>query len=230
MTGARGTEAGTTGARGTEAGITGARGEVLERIRSALGPAPVTPEVPRDYAPAGAVAPDVDRFCERVADYRATVHRVTADELAAAVAEACRRLGARRVGTTLDLAVDGVELVADDPPLSVADLDGLDAVLTGCALGVAETGTLALDGGAASGRRALTLVPDVHLCVIEAAQVVATVPDAVAALAEAATAGRPVTLVSGPSATSDIELDRVEGVHGPRTLEVFVVGGAATAH
>jgi L-lactate dehydrogenase complex protein LldG len=213
--------------------VVSGRETVLRAVRDALGPSPAAPpEVPRAYRAAG-TPPDFDvvaRFCERVADYRATVHRVTADELAAAVAEACRRLGARRVGTTLDLAVDGVELVADDPPLSVADLDGLDAVLTGCALGVAETGTLALDGGAASGRRALTLVPDVHLCVIEAAQVVATVPDAVAALAEAATAGRPVTLVSGPSATSDIELDRVEGVHGPRTLEVFVVGGAATAH
>jgi len=96
-------------------------------------------------------------------------------------------------------------------------------VLTGCALGIAETGTLVLDSAAASGRRALTLVPDVHLCVIEEGQVVAAVPDAVARLAEAAAAGRPVTLVSGPSATSDIELDRVEGVHGPRTLEVFVV-------
>src|SRR5215212_10889133 len=122
--------------------------------------------------------------------------------------------------------LDGAELVRDDPPLPVAELDRLDAVLTGCALGIAETGTIALDGGAASGRRALTLVPDVHLCVVEAEQVVAAVPDAVARLAEAAAAGRPVTLVSGPSATSDIELDRVEGVHGPRTLEVFVVGGS----
>ena len=111
----------------------------------------------------------------------------------------------------------------DEPPLSIADLDGLDGVLTGCALGIAETGTLVLDGAGSSGRRALTLVPDVHLCVIAEDQVVASVPDAVAALAEAAAEGRPITLVSGPSATSDIELDRVEGVHGPRTLEVFVV-------
>ena len=96
-------------------------------------------------------------------------------------------------------------------------------MLTGCALGIAETGTIVLDGAGRSGRRALTLVPDYHLCVIGEAQVVASVPDAVAQLAEAAQAGRPITLVSGPSATSDIELDRVEGVHGPRTLEVFVV-------
>jgi L-lactate dehydrogenase complex protein LldG len=96
-------------------------------------------------------------------------------------------------------------------------------VLTGCALGIAETGTIVLDGGGRSGRRALTLVPDYHLCVIGETQVVASVPDGVAQLAEAAQAGRPITLVSGPSATSDIELDRVEGVHGPRTLDVFVV-------
>jgi L-lactate dehydrogenase complex protein LldG len=201
-----------------------ARAEVLGRIRSALGSAPVAPEVPRHYHPAGFAAVDVDLFCERVADYRATVHRVSASELGAALEEAARRLGLRRVGTTLAPELDGVELVRDDPPLAVGDLDGLDAVLTGCALGIAETGTLVLDGAGASGRRALTLVPDVHLCVIAAEQVVATVPDAVAHLAEAAADGRPITLVSGPSATSDIELDRVEGVHGPRTLEVFVVG------
>lgn len=200
-----------------------ARAEVLGRIRSALGSAPAAPEVPRGYHGPGVAEADLGLFCERVADYRAEVHRVSRDELPGALAEACARLGLARVGTTLDQAVEGVELVRDDPPLSVTDLDGLDGVLTGCALGIAETGSFVLDGGAASGRRALTLVPDVHLCVIGEGQVLASVPDAVAALAEAAAAGRPITFVSGPSATSDIELDRVEGVHGPRTLEVFVV-------
>jgi L-lactate dehydrogenase complex protein LldG len=161
-----------------------------------------------------------------VADYRATVHRVSRDDLLAALAEAAARLGLGRVGTTLDVELGEVELVSDDPPLSIAELDGLDGVLTGCALGIADTGTLVLDGAGSSGRRALTLVPDVHLCVIAADQVVASVPDAVALLAEAAREGRPITLVSGPSATSDIELDRVEGVHGPRTLEVFVTSSA----
>jgi L-lactate dehydrogenase complex protein LldG len=203
--------------------VSDARAEVLGRIRSALGPAPVVPGVPRDYHRAGSSAVDIELFCERVADYRATVHRVAAGELGAALTEAAGRLGLRRVGTTLDLELGEAELVRDDPPLSTADLDGLDGVLTGCALGIAETGTLVLDGAGRSGRRALTLVPDVHLCVIAEDQVVASVPDAVARLAEAAREGRPVTLVSGPSATSDIELERVEGVHGPRTLEVFVV-------
>ena len=201
-----------------------ARAEVLGRIRSALGGAPAAPDVPRDYHPAGYAAVDVELFCERVADYRATVHRVSRDELGTALAEAAARLGLRRVGTTLDVELGEVELVSDDPPLPLGELDGLDGVLTGCALGIAETGTLVLDGAGSSGRRALTLVPDVHLCVIAEDQVVASVPDAVARLAAAAGEGRPITLVSGPSATSDIELDRVEGVHGPRTLEVFVVG------
>jgi L-lactate dehydrogenase complex protein LldG len=171
----------------------------------------------------------VERFCVRVAEYRATVRRVDAGGLPAAIAAACRERGVARLGVPggwsgVDpAALEGVEVVVDDPPLSPQELDRLDGVLTGSALAIAETGTIVLDGAERSGRRALTLVPDYHLCVVEAAAVVAGVPDAVAALAEAAAEGRPITLVSGPSATSDIELDRVEGVHGPRTLDVLVV-------
>jgi len=204
--------------------VSDAREAILGRVRDALGPAPALPEVPRGYRPAGSAPADVERFAERVADYRAEVHR--ADDLAAAVAAICRRHGARRLATTLGLEVEGIELVRDDPRLDTGALDGLDGVLTGCALGIAETGTIVLDGGERSGRRALTLVPDLHVCVVEAAQVVASVPDAVARLAGAAAAGQPLTLVSGPSATSDIELDRVEGVHGPRRLEVIITGAA----
>jgi L-lactate dehydrogenase complex protein LldG len=206
--------------------VSDARAEILGRIRSALGDTSVPPDVARDYRAAGAAPADVELFCERVADYRATVHRVPSGGLADALADACRERGAARLAVPSEAPADiaGVELVRDEPLLSARDLDTLDGVLTGCALGIAETGTIVLDGGGTSGRRALTLVPDYHLCVIGEEQVVASVPDAVALLAEAAQAGRPITLVSGPSATSDIELERVEGVHGPRTLDVFVVG------
>jgi L-lactate dehydrogenase complex protein LldG len=211
--------------------VSDARADVLARVRGALaagggqdGDVPRTYRGPGRAGPAG--APDVvDRFCARVEEYRATVRRVSADRLAEATAAACRERGVRRLAVPPGgpVAIEGVEVVADDPPLSAAQLDQLDGVLTGCALGIAETGTIVLDSGERSGRRALTLVPDYHLCVVEAATIVAGVPDAVAALTEAAAEGRPITLVSGPSATSDIELERVEGVHGPRTLDVLVV-------
>jgi L-lactate dehydrogenase complex protein LldG len=210
--------------------VNDARAEVLGRVRDALGPGVAVPEVPRSYRGAGGAAGGdvVERFCERVADYQATVRRVSAEELAGAVASACAARGVRRLVTPPGgpPELEGLELVADDPPLSVRDLDGVDGVLTGCALAIAETGTIVLDSGPRSGRRAISLVPDYHACVVEAADIVASVPDAVAELADAAAEGRPITLVSGPSATSDIELDRVEGVHGPRTLDVFVVSAA----
>jgi L-lactate dehydrogenase complex protein LldG len=181
-----------------------ARSAVLGRIRAALGPAPAVPEVPRAYRPAGSVPADVERFCERVADYQATVHRTPAGGVGDVVARLC---GPRTVRP-------------GDPPPTVAELDEVDTVVTGCALAIAETGTIVLDGGEASGPRALTLVPDHHVCIVHEHQVVATVPDAIAALRPTA----PLTFVSGPSATSDIELERVEGVHGPRRLDVVVVG------
>jgi L-lactate dehydrogenase complex protein LldG len=208
-----------------------AREEILARIGTALGPGSAVPEVPRDYGlagsgPAAGDAAVVDRFCERVAEYRATVRRVAARELEDAIGAACGEHGARRLAIPPGISqrAPGVELVSDEPPLAARDLDGIDGVLTGCALAIAETGTIVLDGGAESGRRALTLVPDLHICIVEAARIHASVPDAVAALAAAAAEGRPLTFVSGPSATSDIELERVEGVHGPRELVILVVG------
>jgi L-lactate dehydrogenase complex protein LldG len=214
----------------------GAREDVLGRIRSALRDVPreETSEgfpVPRDYRrhrehPEG----DVERFSERVADYKATVEQVPPGGVAAAVDAVLRRVGATRVGVPAGLPEEwaaagdgGVTLVPDtvEEPLSVADLDALDAVVTGSTVGIAETGTIVLESGALCGRRVLTLVPDVHVCVVRTEDVVDDVPAAVARL----TPGRPLTWISGPSATSDIELDRVEGVHGPRTLHVIVVGG-----
>jgi L-lactate dehydrogenase complex protein LldG len=201
-----------------------ARDEILTRVRAALRdvPAGEDPLAPA-YQPAPARPGDpVALFVERVSDYRATVRE--AGEVAAIVAQVCAEHGARRIAIPSELPdhwrPSGLELIADDR-LSARDLDALDGALTGCALAIAETGTIVLDGAARSGRRALTLVPDLHLCVVERAQVVATVPEAIRALD-----GQrgPFTFVSGPSATSDIELDRVEGVHGPRRLEVLLAG------
>lgn len=196
-----------------------AREEILGRIRSALSG--VDPDPDPVVAPAGATAADlVDHFAERVADYRATVVHCPADGLADAVASAVPA-GARVVvppGLPHELrsALDGA---VDDDGLSAAELDGYDAVVTLCRVGIAETGTIVLDHEPDQGRRAITLVPDRHICVVRAEQVVADVGEAVALLDP----GRPLTWISGPSATSDIELDRVEGVHGPRHLHVIVV-------
>ncbi len=204
-----------------------ARDVVLGRIRAALGPEGDVPEVPRRYRQAGSAAggPEmVDRFCERVAEYRATVRRVAESDAGAEVAAVCRERGTRRLAVAPGAAwhVEGVERL-DGGAMAPGDLDAVDGVLTGCALAVAETGTIVLDSSPACGPRALTLVPDHHVCVVVESQIVPGVPDAVTALREAAVAGRPITMVSGPSATSDIELQRVEGVHGPRRLDVIVV-------
>jgi L-lactate dehydrogenase complex protein LldG len=209
-----------------------AREAVLASVRAALGPAPEVPEVGRAYRGAGAQGAGgdsvtADLFCERMAEYEATVKRVTDKELPDALMAACKRRAARRIAVPMQAppwTLEGVELVRDDPPLSPRQLDQLDGVLSGCALAIAETGTIVLDAGRASGRRALTLVPDYHLCVVRVVDIVPSVPDGVAALARVASDGRPITFISGPSATVDIELVRVHGVHGPRTLDVFVVG------
>lgn len=204
-----------------------ARAVVLERIRAALGDAPPAIAVPRDYEralPAGTAI--VDLLTERVSDYRATVHRTPAAGVAATIATVLAARGATRVAVPAGVPDDwlpdtGVDLVADDPPLAFGELDKLDGVITGCAVAIAETGTIVLDGGAGQGRRALSLLPDLHVCVVLAGQVVGTVPEALARLDPR----RPQTWISGPSATSDIELQRVEGVHGPRVLDVVIVEG-----
>jgi L-lactate dehydrogenase complex protein LldG len=217
----------------------GAREDVLGRIRTALRDVPRDEtadgfDVPRNYRRHREHAEgDVERFSERVADYKATVDRVRPDGVAAAVNAALRRAGAVRVGVPAGLPEqwaslgDGdITLVPDtaEQPLSVPELDALDAVVTGSTVGIAETGTIVLESGALCGRRALTLVPDVHVCVVRAEDIADDVPAAVARLDPT----RPLTWISGPSATSDIELDRVEGVHGPRTLHVIVVDGNRT--
>ncbi len=173
----------------------------------------------------------VSRFAERVAEYRATVHRVGKDDLPAAIQQALDRRNVGRLVVPPRLpgkwVPEGVEVLRDSARsrLTNTDLDTSDGALTGCALGIAQTGTIVLDSGSGQGRRALTLLPDYHLCVVREDQIVGLVPEAFARLGKSVESeGRAVTFISGPSATSDIELDRVEGVHGPRTLEVLVVG------
>jgi L-lactate dehydrogenase complex protein LldG len=204
-----------------------AREEVLARVRTALEGATAPEPVVRAYRRGGEVvgAPLVELLHARLVDYRAEVHRVQAHELRATVAGVCEAHGVARLGIPPGLDPDwrpaSVDVV-EDAGLSAHELDALDGVLTACTLAIAETGTLVLAAKADEGRRALTLVPDLHLCVVREDQVVDTVPAAFTQLA--ALARRPLTLVSGPSATSDIELDRVEGVHGPRRLVVLIVG------
>jgi L-lactate utilization protein LutC len=196
-----------------------AREEILGRVRAAL--VGVDPDPDPVQAPAGA-RPDHlgDLFAERVADYRATVVRCPADGVADAVAAAIPT-GAQVVvppGLPQEIRVRLVDPLIDDG-LGADQLDDIDAVVTLCRLGIAETGTIVLDHQPDQGRRALTLVPDRHVCVVRTDQIVADVGDAIALLDPA----RPLTWISGPSATSDIELNRVEGVHGPRQLHVIVV-------
>jgi L-lactate dehydrogenase complex protein LldG len=220
--------------------IVNARDEVLSRIRAALGggDADGASREPgaaphRDSGPPSATGYRtrgeldggrlLDLLAERLADYRAAVRRTTPAGLQAALAAALAERGARRVVVPpgLDLpALPGTELIVDDD-LSPHDLDALDGVVTAAAVAIAQTGTIVLDGSPDQGRRAITLVPDYHLCIVHADQVVELVPEAVGRLEPRA--GRPLTWISGPSATSDIELSRVEGVHGPRTLEVILV-------
>ena len=206
---------------------TAARDDVLARIRNALGPDPQVPQVTRGYRTAGEHSPGapelLDLLVDRLVDYKAGVTRCTATELPAAITEVLARTapgGRIVVPPELPGAWTGDrDVLRDDGTTTTDELDTVAGVLTACAVAVAETGTIVLDAGGDQGRRALSLVPDLHLCVVRTDQVVQTVPEAVARLE----ATRPLTWISGPSATSDIELNRVEGVHGPRTLEILLV-------
>jgi L-lactate dehydrogenase complex protein LldG len=204
-----------------------AKDAILARIRAALADVPVPSASPRDYLCQDQRERDtiLDELVERLCDYKAIVEHVTPHALPGAIAAACATYGIHKLVVPGDVPPEwlpqAVEALRDDPPLSHTQLDQSDGVLSGCALAIAQTGTIVLDGGARQGRRALSLVPDRHLCVVSAEQVVGIVPEGIARLASAPT--RPITFISGPSATSDIELSRVEGVHGPRALHVFVV-------
>ncbi|MFI0982084.1 lactate utilization protein C [Streptomyces sp. NPDC021093] len=204
------------------------RDRVLARIRTAVADAPEVPEPTRAYATSH--TPDdpaavLDLLHENLADYRAVVHRTTEDGIAHLLMRLLAQRGSASVLVPPRLpphwlsAADPTR-IHDRAALTAADLDQVESVVTGCALAVAETGTIVLDGSPDQGRRRITLVPDHHICVVRApSQVVASLPQAMGRLDPA----RPLTWISGPSATSDIELDRVEGVHGPRALEVVLL-------
>jgi L-lactate dehydrogenase complex protein LldG len=206
-----------------------ARTEVLARIRSALGPQPTAEPVTRHYRRTGEHPPGspelVDLLADRLLDYKAGVTRCSSADLPATLAAVLDRCAANgRLVLPPGLPAEwaaGRDTLRDDGTVPTAVLDTVAGVVTGCAVAVAETGTIVLDASPDQGRRALTLVPDLHVCVVRAEQVVQTVPEALSRLDPR----RPQTWVSGPSATSDIELNRVEGVHGPRTLEVVLVTG-----
>ena len=202
-----------------------AREAVLARIRQALADDAPLPEVPRDYVKRGVRPADeiAAMFVDRVIEAGGVV--VEAADVRAAIGAALAEQGASRVVVAPDLPAAlrpaGVALV-EDHGLAPTELDALDAAVTTCAVACSDTGTIALDGGPGQGRRAITLVPDLHVCVVTRDQVVETVPELFERLESSARAGQPLVLISGPSATSDIGFERVEGVHGPRRLVVVL--------
>jgi L-lactate dehydrogenase complex protein LldG len=213
-----------------------ARDTVLRRIRDALVDVPdsETPDdvpVPRGHRASHAGPDVIGLFTERAAEYRTTVVRVSANQAAAAVGRALTRSGAREVvvprGFPLEFLPDGPWARLDEaqggPPLTVRRLEAASAVVTTATVAIAVTGTIVLDSGPGQGRRVLTLLPDQHICVLHANQIAGDVSEALRRLDPS----RPLTMISGPSATSDIELERVEGVHGPRTLDIIVIEGAS---
>lgn len=207
-----------------------AREDILDRLRSALRDSPAVPEIPRDYRADSGMDTEqrIEMLVDRLVDYKAGVTVVTEAELAPRIAE----LLAGAASYVVPEGIDGAWLAAADAaapgrrrvdaagaPLSVAELDAVDAVVTGSAGSVAETGTIMLDGSPNQGRRAITLIPDHHICVVRVPDIAGILPEALRRL----DGTRPLTWISGPSATSDIELERVEGVHGPRNLDVIIV-------
>jgi len=207
-----------------------AREDILTRIRTALQDSPEAPQIPREYRAASGMGTDelIELLVDRLVDYKAQVAVVPESDVPARIASLLEGAKTYVVPEGLDAAwLAGMDDGAgtsrrrtDSPadPLSVADLDATDAVVTGSAVAVAETGTIILDGSASQGRRAISLVPDHHICVVKAADIAGILPEALRRI----DGTRPVTMISGPSATSDIELERVEGVHGPRRLDVII--------
>jgi len=196
-----------------------ARDEILGSVRAAIGTAPTEPPIPRDYRKT--TDDDLTTFLDRLAHTEAVTHVVDASDLEQVVRATLN--DHEHIVTPDGIPSEWIadlEPLTDDPPLTPEELDASDGVLTTCAVAIAQTGTIVLDGGLGMGRRALTLLPDYHLCVVKQSQIVSSVPEAIAKLESDPT--RPLTFISGPSATVDIEMVRVRGVHGPRRLEVII--------
>jgi L-lactate dehydrogenase complex protein LldG len=203
------------------------RRTILDRVAAATVAATSEP-VPRRYRHTGALSDEnrIELFCSRVGEYRAAVEHADSAEVAATIAVVCSAQNAKSLVAPAGLPPHwhpgNVNLV-EDRPLSARELDAVDGALTGCTVAVAGTGTIILTAQAHEGRRVLTLVPDLHICVVRESQIVELLPESFGLLRAEQLESRPITLISGPSATSDIELARVEGVHGPRRLVVVVV-------
>lgn len=208
-----------------------ARDDVLRRIEAALDRAPAAPPVPREYRLTTGHSPGsaelIDRFVERLEDYDARTHRTPSADIEARLVDAIGDARSAVVPPGLpdawraavEKAVTVVRVDGEPEFLQAAELDDIAVVVTACRVAIAETGTIVLDAQPDQGRRAITLIPDHHVVVVFADQIVASVPEALARLEPT----RPLTFISGPSATSDIEFQRVQGVHGPRRLDVIVV-------
>jgi L-lactate dehydrogenase complex protein LldG len=212
--------------------VTSDRDEILERVERAVAAEPADRDqeyaaIPRAYCQRSTSdrAAIIDLFLSRIEHYDGGVQRCSPDAIAGAIAQALSARGKRRLAIASGLPgewlPDGYDFV-DDRALSQQDLDAIDGVVTTCTVAIATTGTFVLTHGDGEGRRALTLVPDYHLCIVNSASIVETVPEAIRLIAQLGP--RVVTTVSGPSATADIEMTRIKGVHGPRTLDVIVVG------
>lgn len=212
---------------------------ILKRIRSSLGKKTreeydfTDTDIPREYDQKSdrSEHENISLFQKRVREYKAVVEQVDREKVGEKISIICNEKYVQSLvvppgldeAWTTEIGSD-TKLLPDSPPLSKDELDSCDAILTGCFLGIAQTGTIILNAGPGQGRRALTLLPDFHICVIKSSQIVGIFPEAIQQLDELVkNSGRPITMISGPSATSDIELDRVEGVHGPRKLHVLIV-------
>lgn len=205
--------------------MTTAKDEILNRIKTARGPAAPSP-IPRHYLRTGTLGPEerIHLFIDRLHDYGAPVHRSPVQDIPQTIANILRSRAKTGLlvpgGLTPAWLPDGFDFIRADT-LTYAEIDSSEGVLTGCAVAIALTGSIVLRHTPSDGRRALTLIPDYHLCVVFERQVVETVAEGIARMRGFAT--DPITTISGPSATSDIEMTRIKGVHGPRTLEVVLV-------